>query len=61
MTKKFHLQCCIAGTLLHIFYAGRRYLMDPDMNFVKFFGKNYDADNLADGVIAEIKSSSKGK
>jgi protein SCO1/2 len=35
--------------------------MDPDMNFVKFFGKNYDADNLADGVIAEIKSSSKGK
>jgi protein SCO1/2 len=35
------------------------YLMDPDMNFVKFFGKNYDADSLADGVIKEIKSTSK--
>ncbi|KAG0616369.1 hypothetical protein M758_5G109600 [Ceratodon purpureus] len=37
------------------------YLMDPDMNFVKFFGKNYDAESLADGVITEIKSMTKGK
>lgn len=35
--------------------------MDPDMNFVKFFGKNYDADSLADGVITEIKSITKEK
>ncbi|KAL2500512.1 Protein SCO1-like protein 1 [Forsythia ovata] len=31
------------------------YLMDPNMQFVKFFGKNVDADSLADGVIQEIK------
>ncbi|CAI9758897.1 unnamed protein product [Fraxinus pennsylvanica] len=31
------------------------YLMDPNMQFVKFFGKNLDADSLADGVIQEIK------
>ncbi|EPS59974.1 hypothetical protein M569_14830, partial [Genlisea aurea] len=30
------------------------YLMDPKMEFVKFFGKNYDDNSLADGVIAEI-------
>ncbi|XP_024375095.1 protein SCO1 homolog 1, mitochondrial [Physcomitrium patens] len=37
------------------------YLMDPEMNFVKFFGKNYDADSLADGVITEINNVLKGK
>ncbi|KAI5663371.1 hypothetical protein M9H77_22694 [Catharanthus roseus] len=31
------------------------YLMDPRMEFVKFFGKNNDADSLADGVINEVK------
>ncbi|CAN6469879.1 unnamed protein product [Victoria cruziana] len=31
------------------------YLMDPDMEFVKFFGKNHDVDSLADGIIKEIK------
>ncbi|GAB2272984.1 Protein SCO1 1, mitochondrial [Dionaea muscipula] len=31
------------------------YLMSPEMEFVKFFGKNNDADALADGVIREIK------
>lgn len=44
-----------------LIYYGCRYLMDPDMNFVKFFGKNYDAESLADGVITEIKSITKGK
>lgn len=36
-----HLQC--------------RYLMGPDMGFVKFFGKNNDVDTLTDGIINEIK------
>ncbi|KAG6697690.1 hypothetical protein I3842_09G214300 [Carya illinoinensis] len=31
------------------------YLMGPDMDFVKFFGKNNDVDSLTDGVIKEIK------
>ncbi|CAK7343876.1 unnamed protein product [Dovyalis caffra] len=31
------------------------YLMDPNMELVKFFGKNNDADALVDGVIKEIK------
>ncbi|KAJ6750338.1 hypothetical protein OIU85_000923 [Salix viminalis] len=31
------------------------YLMDPNMELVKFFGKNNDADALADGVIKEMK------
>ncbi|XP_057435260.1 protein SCO1 homolog 1, mitochondrial [Lotus japonicus] len=31
------------------------YLMGPDMNYVKFFGKNNDADSLADGIVKEIK------
>ncbi|XP_057443832.1 protein SCO1 homolog 1, mitochondrial-like isoform X2 [Lotus japonicus] len=35
------------------------YLMGPDMNFVKFFGKNNDADSLADGIIKEIKQYKK--
>ncbi|KAI4328710.1 hypothetical protein L6164_021044 [Bauhinia variegata] len=35
------------------------YLMGPDMEFVKFFGKNYDVDSLADGVIKEIKQYKK--
>jgi protein SCO1/2 len=29
--------------------------MGPDMQFVKFFGKNNDVDSLTDGVIKEIK------
>ncbi|KAL3638080.1 Protein SCO1 1, mitochondrial [Castilleja foliolosa] len=35
------------------------YLMDPNMQFVKFFGKNFDAATLADGVIQEIKQQKK--
>ncbi|KAL3681909.1 hypothetical protein R1sor_024865 [Riccia sorocarpa] len=35
------------------------YLMDPNMDFVKFFGKNYNADGLTDGVIEEIKKYEK--
>lgn len=35
------------------------YLMDPKMEFVKFFGKNNDADSLADGVIKEWKQHQK--
>lgn len=35
------------------------YLMDPDMEFVKFFGKNYDVDALTEGVINEVKSYKK--
>ncbi|XP_047252785.1 protein SCO1 homolog 1, mitochondrial isoform X1 [Capsicum annuum] len=31
------------------------YLMDPKMDFVKYFGKNNDVDMLADGIIMEIK------
>ncbi|KAL9675664.1 hypothetical protein QQ045_003868 [Rhodiola kirilowii] len=31
------------------------YLMGPDMDFVKFFGKNNDVDQLTDGIIKEIK------
>ncbi|WOG96038.1 hypothetical protein DCAR_0415368 [Daucus carota subsp. sativus] len=30
------------------------YLMDPNMQFVKFYGKNHDVDSLTDGVIQEI-------
>ncbi|XP_038989808.1 protein SCO1 homolog 1, mitochondrial [Phoenix dactylifera] len=33
------------------------YLMNPNMEFVKFFGKNYDADALAEGIIKEIKEN----
>lgn len=33
--------------------------MDPDMEFVKFFGKNYDVDALTEGVINEVKSYKK--
>ncbi|THU46407.1 hypothetical protein C4D60_Mb09t04620 [Musa balbisiana] len=32
------------------------YLMNPNMEFVKFFGKNYDANALTEGVIKEIKA-----
>ncbi|KAI3447796.1 hypothetical protein Pfo_004461 [Paulownia fortunei] len=35
------------------------YLMDPNMQFVKFFGKNLNATSLADGVIQEIKQHKK--
>lgn len=28
--------------------------MSPNMEFVKFFGKNYDADALAEGIAKEI-------
>ncbi|WCJ28050.1 hypothetical protein M5689_009759 [Euphorbia peplus] len=31
------------------------YLMDPNMNFLKFFGKNNDVDSLTEGIIKEIK------
>ncbi|TVU32677.1 hypothetical protein EJB05_24420 [Eragrostis curvula] len=31
------------------------YLMNPKMEFVKFYGKNYDTDSLAEGIIKEIK------
>ncbi|XP_078446917.1 electron transport SCO1/SenC family protein [Wolffia australiana] len=31
------------------------YLMDPNMKFIKFFGKNYNVDALADGIIKEVK------
>ncbi len=33
--------------------------MGPDMEFVKFFGKNNDVDSLADGIIKEIKQYKK--
>ncbi|XP_022767764.1 protein SCO1 homolog 1, mitochondrial-like isoform X2 [Durio zibethinus] len=35
------------------------YLMDPNMEFVKFFGKNNDVDSLTDGVIKEIHQRKK--
>ncbi|KAF4379097.1 hypothetical protein F8388_022184 [Cannabis sativa] len=35
------------------------YLMSPDMQFVKFFGKNNDVDSLTDGIIEEIKNYKK--
>lgn len=35
--------------------------MDPNMEFVKFFGKNFDDTSLADGVIQEIKQHKKVK
>ncbi|XP_043724277.1 protein SCO1 homolog 1, mitochondrial-like [Telopea speciosissima] len=35
------------------------YLMSPDMEFVKFFGKNYDVDQLTEGVIKELKEHKK--
>ncbi|XP_059668014.1 protein SCO1 homolog 1, mitochondrial isoform X2 [Cornus florida] len=37
------------------------YLMDPNMEFVKFFGKNNDVDTLSDGIIKEIKQYKKVK
>ena len=33
--------------------------MDPDMEFVKLFKKNYDVDALTEGVINEFKSYKK--
>ncbi|XVE76571.1 hypothetical protein DITRI_Ditri12bG0184200 [Diplodiscus trichospermus] len=35
------------------------YLMDPNMEFLKFFGKNNDVDSLTDGVIKEINQHKK--
>ncbi|KAG2404634.1 Protein SCO1-like protein [Vigna angularis] len=35
------------------------YLMSPDMEFIKFFGKNNDVDSLTDGVIKEVKQYKK--
>lgn len=35
------------------------YLMDPDMEFLKYFGKNEDVDTLTNGVIKEIKGYKK--
>ncbi|TMX05417.1 protein SCO1 homolog 1, mitochondrial [Solanum pennellii] len=37
------------------------YLMDPKMEFVKFFGKNNDVGMLTDGIIKEIKQYKKVK
>ncbi|XP_047332036.1 protein SCO1 homolog 1, mitochondrial [Impatiens glandulifera] len=37
------------------------YLMDPNMEFVKFFGKNYDVETLTDGIVQEIKQYKKVK
>lgn len=37
------------------------YLMDPNMEFVKFFGKNNDVDALTEGIIKEIKQYKKAK
>ncbi|KAJ4893181.1 Protein SCO1-like protein 1 [Raphanus sativus] len=31
------------------------YLMSPEMNFVKFYGKNHDVDSLTDGVVKELR------
>ncbi|CAA6663651.1 unnamed protein product [Spirodela intermedia] len=31
------------------------YLMNPKMEFTKFFGKNYDVDALSEGIIKEVK------
>lgn len=33
--------------------------MGPDMQFVKYFGKNNDIESLADGIIKEIKNYKK--
>ncbi|KFK38282.1 hypothetical protein AALP_AA3G094000 [Arabis alpina] len=35
------------------------YLMSPEMNFVKFYGKNHDVDSLTDGVVKEIRQYKK--
>nr|XP_043621405.1 protein SCO1 homolog 1, mitochondrial [Erigeron canadensis] len=37
------------------------YLMDPNMEFVKFFGKNNDVDALSEGIINEIKQYKKAR
>ncbi|CAH1433012.1 unnamed protein product [Lactuca virosa] len=37
------------------------YLMDPNMEFIKFFGKNNDVDALTEGIINEIKQYKKAK
>jgi hypothetical protein len=42
---------------MYVVCYGCRYLTDPDM---KFFRKNYGADSLADRVITEMKSKTKG-
>lgn len=33
--------------------------MSPGMDFVKYFGKNYNVDELADGIVKEIKQYKK--
>eukprot|EP00249_Psilotum_nudum_P010193 c22393_g1_i1 orf=100-1116(+) len=33
------------------------YLMDPNMEFVKFFGRDYSADDLTDAIVLEIKKA----
>ncbi|GJP29448.1 hypothetical protein CLOM_g16709 [Closterium sp. NIES-68] len=35
------------------------YLMSPEFEFVKFFGRNHTAEGLADGIAGEIKSHGK--
>ncbi|XP_002982593.2 protein SCO1 homolog 1, mitochondrial [Selaginella moellendorffii] len=37
------------------------YLMDPKMEFVKFFGKNYTVDELSQGIMDEVKNHGKTK
>ncbi|CAI9298664.1 unnamed protein product [Lactuca saligna] len=37
------------------------YLMDPNMEFIKFFGKNNDVDALTEGIINEIKQYKKAR
>ncbi len=46
---------------LVLLFLACRYLMDPNMDFVKFFGKNYDAKALAEGVSEEIRNANKQK
>jgi protein SCO1 len=33
--------------------------MNPKMEFVKFYGKNYDTDSLAEDIVKEIKGHDK--
>ncbi|KAI3994285.1 hypothetical protein MKX01_012542 [Papaver californicum] len=37
------------------------YLMNPEMEFTKYFGKNEDVDSLTDGIIHEVKTYRQSK
>ncbi|KAI3836832.1 hypothetical protein MKW98_005165 [Papaver atlanticum] len=37
------------------------YLMNPEMEFTKYFGKNENVDSLTDGIIHEVKMYSQSK